>query len=74
MIKAKFITKIDDKPITDVKLQGDAESIILEFSAIIKAICKNPVLLGPAISVLDDMIANIDDDIQQLLKESENND
>lgn len=74
MIKAKHITKIDGKPITDVKLQGDTESIMIEFSAIIKCICRQPALIGPAIKVLDDIIANIDDDIEQLLKENEDND
>lgn len=74
MIKAKHITEIDGKPITEVELQGDAESIMFEFSAIIKAICRNPALIGPAIEVLDGMIANIDDDIKQLLKENEDND
>lgn len=72
MIKAKYITEIDGKPITEVTIQGDAESVILEFSAIIKGIVKNPVLLGPAIGTLDDMIANIDDDIEQLKKEMKN--
>lgn len=74
MIKAEHITKIDGKPITDVVIQGDNESIMFEFSAIIKCICRQPTLIGPAIKVIDDMIANIDDDIEQLLKENEDND
>lgn len=74
MIKAKYITKIDGKPITNVELQGDTESIMIEFSAILKSICRQPVLIGSAIKVLDDMIANVDDDIEQLLKENEDND
>ena len=68
MIKAQYIAEIQGKPVCECTIQGEPDKIMLEFKGIIKGICKNPVLLGPAISALDDMIANIDDDIEQLKK------
>ena len=74
MIKSKYITEIDGEPVTEVTIQGDSKAIISEFSAIVKGICRNPILIGPAVQALDDMIANIDDDIEQILKEMKEND
>ena len=74
MIKAQYITDIQGKPVCDFTIQGEPDKIMLEFKAIIKEICKNPILLGLAISALDDMIANSDDDIEQLKKENKDND
>lgn len=68
MIKAKYITVFQGEPICECTIQGEPDKIMLEFKVLIKAICSNPTLLGPAIEALDDMIANIDDDIEQLKK------
>ena len=74
MIKAQYITDIQGKTVCNCTIQGEPDKIMLEFKAILKGICKNPILLGLAISALDDMIANIDDDIEQIIKEMKDND
>ena len=68
MIKAEYITEIEGESVCVCEIQGEPDKIILELKGIIKGICKNPILLWPAIKALDDMIANIDDDIEQLKK------
>lgn len=72
MIKAQYITDIQGKPVCECTIQGEPDRIMLEFKGIIKGICKNPILLGLAISALDDMFADIDGDIEQLKKEMKN--
>ena len=74
MIKAQYLTDFQGKPVCDCLIQGEPDKLILEFKTIIKGICKNSVLLGPMIKTLDDMIANIDDDIEQIKKEMKEND
>ena len=74
MIKAQYITDIQGKPVCECNIQGEPDKIILEFKSILNGISKNPILLGPAIKALDDMIAIIDDDIEQLKKEIKYND